>query len=65
MTISDLRYVDPAASSIGEMQTRDILNSIGTPESVIDWVLDLTRDYRETCQAYEKELAQVHMDRAQ
>lgn len=61
MMIGDLRYVDPASLS-GEMQTRSILQNIGTPDSVIDWVLGLVRNHREECQAYEKELAQVHMD---
>ena len=61
MTISDLRYVDPA-SPVGETQTRSILNAIGTQESVIDWVLTLVRDHREECKAYEKELELAHMD---
>ena len=59
--ISDLRYVDPASLS-GEMQTRSILQNIGTPDSVIDWVLDLVRDHREETRGLEKELALVHMD---
>ena len=59
--ISDLRYVDPASLS-GEMQTRSILQNIGTPDSVIDWVLDLCRDHREETRGLEKELALVHMD---
>jgi hypothetical protein len=59
--ISDLRYVDPA-SLAGEMQTRSILQNIGTHESVIDWVLDLVRDHRVKTRRLEKELSQVHMD---
>ena len=61
MTTSDLRYVDPA-SLTGEMQTRTILANIGTPNSVIDWIVDLVHNHRDEVRAYEKELAQVHMD---
>jgi hypothetical protein len=64
MSVSDLRYVDSASLS-GEMQTRNILSAIGTPGSVVDWVMDLVRNHREACQAYEKELHQVHMDMAE
>ena len=62
--ISDLRYVDPASLS-GEMQTRSILQNIGTPDSVIDWVLDLVRHHREETRGLEKELSLVHMDMAE
>jgi hypothetical protein len=64
MTTTDLRYVDPASLS-GEMQTRSILENIGTPSSVIDWVLDLVRDHHAETKALEKELAQVHLDMAE
>ena len=59
--ISDLRYVDPV-SLAGEMQTRSILQNIGTPGSVIDWVLDLVKDERAKSKTLERELALVHMD---
>ena len=62
--ISDLRYVDPASLS-GEMQTRSILQNIGTPEPVIDWVLELVRDHRSETKDLEKELALAHMDMAE
>jgi hypothetical protein len=62
--ISDLRYVDPATPS-GGWQARDILLNAGTPPPVIDWVLELVRDKSEECQALERELYQVHMDRNQ
>jgi hypothetical protein len=62
--ISDLRYVDPA-SPIGGWQTRDILLNAGTPPPVIDWVLDLVKDHRAETRALERELAQVHLDRAE
>lgn len=64
MSIGDLRFVDPA-SLPGGTQTRSILSSIGTPESVIDWILGLVRDHREEVRAYEKELKLIHMDMAQ
>jgi hypothetical protein len=64
MTTTDLRFVDPASLS-GEMQTRAILANIGTPDSVIDWVVDLVRDHREETRALERELAQVHLDMAE
>lgn len=59
--ISDLRYVDPA-SPTGEMQTRSILQNIGTSDTVIDWVLTLVRDHREETRGLKKELRLAHMD---
>ena len=64
MMIGDLRYVDPA-SRIGGTQTREILANIGTPEPVIDWVLETVRDSQEKRRALEKELARIHMDMAE
>ena len=61
MTPADLRYLDPATLS-GEMQTRDILANIGTPSSVIDWVVDFVREQNEQTRALEKELHRALMD---
>ena len=64
MTPADLRYLDPATLS-GEMQTRDILANIGTPNSVIDWVVDFVREQNEQTRALERELHHALMDREQ
>jgi hypothetical protein len=62
--ISDLRYIDPASLS-GGMQTRHILADIGTPEPVIDWILQTVRDQRIETKILQKELDQVHLDTAE
>ena len=56
--IGDLRYVDPT-SLTGANETRLILSNIGTPEPVIDWVLDTVREYNDRLRDTEKEVARV------